>query len=152
MFIDAGCGVDGYHTDKTMTYQFGGKLPEEAARIHYKCVEIQDRIADMLRPGVIPSDVYRKILSSLSPDFLNNFMGYKNLKVKFLGHGIGLNIDEYPVIAEGFDEPFENGMFIAVEPKFGIANIGMVGIENTFMVSPSGGISITGTSKGLIPV
>lgn len=152
VFIDVGCGVDGYHTDKTMTYMFGGKLPEEVIEIHNKCVDIQDRIADMLKPGISPSFIYRKILNSLSPDFLQNFMGYKSLRVKFLGHGIGLNIDEYPVIAENFEEPLENGMFIAVEPKKGIADIGMVGIENTFLVTPEGGKCITGASKGLIQV
>jgi Xaa-Pro aminopeptidase len=91
-------------------------------------------------------------MSSITPDFMQNFMGFENTRVKFLGHGIGLAIDEYPVIADGFDEPLEDGMVIALEPKKGIRNIGMVGIENTFLVSPAGGISITGNSKGLIPV
>lgn len=152
VFIDVGCGVDGYHTDKTMTYVFGGKLLEDAVKIHYKCVEIQDRIADMLKPGMIPSEIYRTILNSLSPEFMQNFMGYKDHRVKFLGHGIGLNIDEYPVIAEGFDEPLESGMTIALEPKKGIAGVGMVGIENTFLVLPTGGKCITGVNKGLIQV
>lgn len=152
VFIDIGCGVDGYHTDKTMTYMFGGSLPPDAIKIHNKCVEIQDRVADMLKPGAIPADIYKTIMSSITPDFMQNFMGFENTRVKFLGHGIGLAIDEYPVIADGFDEPLEDGMVIALEPKKGIRNIGMVGIENTFLVSPAGGISITGNSKGLIPV
>lgn len=79
-------------------------------------------------------------------------MGYGQRKVKFLGHGIGLVVDELPVIAKGFDEPIEEGMAFAVEPKQGIENIGMVGIENTFLVTPNGGRSITGDNPGLIPV
>ncbi len=152
VFIDIGCGVDGYHTDKTMTYTFGGALPDSAAKIHNECVEIQDRIAGMLKPGAIPADIYKTIMGSLTPDFLQNFMGFDELKVKFLGHGIGLAIDEYPVIADGFFEPLQEGMVIALEPKKGIKNIGMVGIENTFLITPSGGISITGNSKGLLYV
>lgn len=152
VFLDIGCGVEGYHTDKTMTYRFGRPLPGEAIKAHKKCVEIQDQVADALRPGAIPSRIYTNIMESLAPDFLENFMGFGNRRVKFLGHGIGLVIDELPVIAEGFDEPLQEGMVFAVEPKKGIPDVGMVGIENTFVVTPGGGRSITGQSPGLIKV
>jgi len=152
VFIDIGCGVDGYHTDKTMTYMFGKSLQDEAIAIHYKCVDIQNRIAEMLKPGEIPSQIYNTIMNGLDGEFLKNFMGFGNRKVKFLGHGIGLVIDELPVIAEGFSDPLKEGMVFALEPKKGIENIGMVGIENTFLVSPEGGKCITGDNPGLIPV
>jgi len=152
VFVDTGCGVEGYHTDKTMTYMFGKSLPDEAIQIHLQCVEIQNKIAAMLRPGAIPSVIYNEILNELSPQFLENFMGFRTRKVKFLGHGIGLTIDELPVIANGFDEPIREGMVFAVEPKKGIPHIGMVGIENTFVVTPHGGRNITGNHPGLLPV
>lgn len=152
VFIDIGCGVDGYHTDKTMTYVFGGHLPEEVIAGHNKCVDIQNEIASMLKPGNIPADIYRAIMDNLDAEFLNNFMGYGNRRVKFLGHGIGLVIDELPVIAEGFCEPLQEGMVFALEPKKGFKDIGMAGIENTFIVTPQGGRCITGNNPGLIPV
>ncbi len=152
VFVDTGCGVEGYHTDKTMTYMFGKTLPEEAIQIHLQCVEIQNRVAAMLKPGAIPSVIYNEIMNGLSPVFLENFMGFGTRKVKFLGHGIGLTIDELPVIANGFDEPIQEGMVFAVEPKKGIPHIGMVGIENTFIVTPQGGRNITGGHPGLLPV
>jgi len=152
VFVDTGCGVEGYHTDKTMTYMFGKSLPDEAIQIHLQCVEIQNKIAAMLRPGAIPSVIYNEILNELTPEFLENFMGFGTRKVKFLGHGIGLTIDELPVIANGFDEPILEGMVFAVEPKKGIPHIGMVGIENTFVVTPQGGRNITGNHPGLLKV
>ena len=152
VFVDTGCGVEGYHTDKTMTYMFGKSLPDEAIQIHLQCVEIQNKIAAMLRPGAIPSVIYNEILNELTPAFLENFMGFGTRKVKFLGHGIGLTIDELPVIANGFDEPIREGMVFAVEPKKGIPHIGMVGIENTFVVTPQGGRNITGDHPGLLKV
>lgn len=152
VFVDVGCGFEGYHTDKTMTYMYGQALPEDAIMAHQQCVAIQNRIAARLKPGAIPSQIYKDILESLSPEFLNNFMGFGSRRVKFLGHGIGLQIDEVPVIAEGFDEPLQEGMVLAIEPKTGIAGIGMVGIENTFLVTPDGGRCITGSSPGLISV
>ncbi|HOK51098.1 MAG TPA: M24 family metallopeptidase, partial [Bacteroidales bacterium] len=60
--------------------------------------------------------------------------------------------DEWPVIARGFDEPIEENMVFAVEPKKGIPDVGMVGIENTFVVTPSGGECITGNHPGLMLV
>ncbi|MDK2975162.1 MAG: Xaa-Pro dipeptidase [Methanofollis sp.] len=152
VFVDVGCGVRGYHTDKTMTYMFGARLPDAAVEAHRRCVEIQNRAAAMLRPGVAPSAIYETVMEELEPAFRENFMGFGTRQVKFLGHGIGLQIDETPVIARGFDEPLEEGMVIALEPKKGIAGVGMVGIENTFVVTPAGGRCLTGDHPGLLPV
>jgi Xaa-Pro dipeptidase len=150
--IDIGCGYKGYQTDKTQSYMFGRSIPDAAIREHERCVVIQDTMASMLKPGAIPSEIYRAIMADLEPAFLTNFMGYGNHKVKFLGHGIGLWIDETPVIAEGFDEPLEEGMVFALEPKKGIPDVGLVGIENTFVVTPQGGRSLTGKNRGLLEV
>ncbi|AKB49607.1 Xaa-Pro aminopeptidase [Methanosarcina barkeri str. Wiesmoor] len=150
VFIDIGCGVEGYNTDKTTTYMFGSSLPQYAIDAHNKCVEIQNEAASMLKPGAIPSEIYTTIMNKLDSEFLQNFMGFGNRKVKFIGHAVGLLIDETPVIAEGFDEPLQEGMVFALEPKKGIENIGMVGIENTFIVTAKGGECITGDNPGLI--
>ena len=152
VFIDAGCGYEGYNTDKTMTYMFEKSLPKYALEIHSKCVDIQNEIVAMLKPGAIPSEIYNEIMNNLDTEFLQNFMGYGDRRVNFLGHGIGLLIDEIPVIANGFNVPLKEGMALAIEPKKGIKNIGMVGIENTFLVTPKGGECITGNNPGLIPL
>ena len=152
VFVDCACGVQGYHTDKTMTYMFGRSIPDEAIEAHHQCVEVQDETAALLRPGVSPSEVYETIIAGLEPKFLENFMGFGDRRVLFLGHGVGLQVDEMPVIARGFDEPLEEGMVIALEPKKGVEGVGMVGTENTFVVTRGGGRSITGTNPGLIPV
>jgi Xaa-Pro aminopeptidase len=152
VFIDIGFGIEGYHTDKTGTYVFGQEPDDLIISEHKICLEIQDRLAEQLKPGAIPSELYGNIMNSLSPAFLKNFMGFGNRQAKFLGHGIGLVIDEIPVIAAGFDSPLEENMVIALEPKKGIENVGMVGIENTFIVTPRGGLCITGHNRGLIPV
>lgn len=150
--VDIGCGVEGYQTDKTLSYMFGRPIPDFAIRVHERCVAIQDQLASLLKPGAIPSEIYRTVMRDLDFTFLENFMGFGEHRVKFLGHGIGLWIDELPVIAEGFDEPLEEGMVFALEPKKGIAEIGLVGIENTFVVTPQGGRPLTGTSRGLLEV
>ncbi|WP_010663774.1 M24 family metallopeptidase [Marinilabilia salmonicolor] len=152
VFVDMGMGVNGYHSDKTMTYMFGKPLPEDVQNIHKQCVDIQHQVASMLKPGNIPENIYETIMDGLSPDFKENFMGFGDRYVKFLGHGIGLTVDELPVLAKGFKDPLEENMVFAVEPKKGIEGVGMVGIENTFVVTPDGGRCITGDHPGLIMV
>ena len=152
VFVDMGMGVNGYHSDKTMTYMFGQSLSEEVRKIHYQCVDIQNRVAELLKPGNIPENIYDTIMGGLSPEFQKNFMGYGDRRVKFLGHGIGLTVDELPVLAQKFTAPLEENMVFAVEPKKGIEGVGMVGIENTFVVTPEGGRCITGNNPGLILV
>ncbi|MGO8837929.1 MAG: M24 family metallopeptidase [Limisphaerales bacterium] len=152
VFVDVGCAVDGYHTDKTMVYMFGRALPDEAIAAHRRCVELERRLASLLKPGAMPSAIYADVMASLDLEFLKNFMGFGNRRANFLGHGVGLQIDEPPVIAEGFDEPLAGGMVLALEPKKGVPGVGMVGTENTYLVAPEGGRSLTGNSPGLILV
>jgi Xaa-Pro dipeptidase len=109
-------------------------------------------MASLLRPGEIPSRIYDTIMEGLPPEFCKNFMGFGDRHVRFLGHGVGLLVDELPLIARGFDDPLQERMVLALEPKKGIENVGMVGIENTFVVTPGGGRCITGEHPGLMPV
>jgi Xaa-Pro dipeptidase len=149
VFVDIGFAVDGYHTDKTMVYMFGRPLPDEVTAVHRRCVEIQHHLATLIRPGAIPAEIYTSVMEGLAPEFLRNFMGLGDRRANFLGHGVGLQIDEMPVLAEGFDEPLVSGMVLALEPKKGVPGVGMVGVEDTFVIGPDGGRSITGTSPGL---
>ncbi|MDY6848797.1 MAG: Xaa-Pro peptidase family protein [Thermodesulfobacteriota bacterium] len=152
VFVDIGCGVDGYHTDKTMTYVYKGELPPQAVAAHQRCVAIQNATAALLKPGAVPEEIYDTITRDLEAGFLDNFMGFGDRQARFLGHGIGLHIDEWPVIAKGFDEPLQENMVLAIEPKKGIAGIGMVGTENTFVVTPQGGRCLTGNHPGLLEI
>jgi len=152
VFIDNACMVGGYQTDKTMNYVFRGSIPRKAEEMHERCTGIMEEMASMLVPGAVPSMIYSSIMGKQEPDFLEHFMGHAKPKVRFLGHGVGLVVDEPPVIAMGFDEPLEEGMAIALEPKYAVTGMGLVGIENTYLVTPRGGKSITGNHPGLISV
>lgn len=152
VFVDIGCGYNGYHTDKTAIYAFGGHPGAEAQKQHDRCVAIQSEVASLMKPGVTPESIYRKVVERFDEQFLTNFMGFGNRRCKFLGHSIGLQIDETPVIADGFRQPICEGMVFALEPKKGIPDVGMVGTENTFLVTPDGGVSLTGDRFELMMV
>lgn len=152
VFVDIGFGIKGYHSDKTQVYIFGGKPNDEMLREHRSCIEIEKRTAALLTPGALPSDIYKTVMSELSDDFKRNFMGFGARRARFLGHGIGLQVDEIPVIAEGFNDPIEENMAIAVEPKKGIKDIGLVGVEDTYIVTNDGALCITGGGADIIEV
>lgn len=153
--IDVGFNHAGYMTDKTQVYWLGDKksIPVNALKAHNFCIDLQSQIAELLRPGALPSQIWDKCLSITEPsDWHEGFMGLGKNKVFFVGHGIGLAIDEYPVLASGFDTPLEEGMTLAVEPKIGLPGFGMVGVENTFEVTHEGGKCLTGENFDIITI
>ena len=153
VFVDVGFGMRGYHSDKTQVYFFGGEVPREFLQAHRFCIGIQKRLAEMLKPGEIPSKIYETVMASIPADHAEHFMGVNpNHRVKFLGHGVGLNIDDFPVIARGFDDPLEENMVLALEPKYAVAGIGMAGVEDTYLVGPCGGECLTGGGKDIIVI
>ena len=155
LVCDFGFVRSGYHTDKTQVYFAGPReaIPERAAAAHEFCIEVQAWVAGQLRPGSVPSQLAEHCFAwAERAGWTEGFMALGGNKVRFIGHGIGLAIDEYPVIAKGFDAPLEEGMLLAVEPKIGIPGFGMVGVENTFEVLPGGGRCVTGEAYDIICV
>jgi Xaa-Pro aminopeptidase len=151
VFVDVAFCLGAYFTDKTRVYLFDAAVPKELAEAQQFCLDILSKTAERLKPGEIPSQIYSDITAGLSEKEQNCFMGVDNRhRVKFLGHGVGLAIDEFPVIARGFDDPLEENMVIALEPKKGIPGAGMVGVEETFVVTPKGGRCITGGAQGIL--
>ncbi|MFA7165811.1 MAG: Xaa-Pro peptidase family protein [Desulfoplanes sp.] len=146
LIVDCGFCLDGYHSDKTQVYWSSkAHIPEYARKAQDFCLDIQMWIAERLRPGAIPSELFAACWKRAEKQgFMEEFMGLGKNKVQFIGHGIGLAIDEHPVIARGFDAPLEEGMTMALEPKIGISGLGMVGVENTFEITRNGGRCLSG--------
>lgn len=152
VFVDIGFGYGGYHSDRTQIYMYREKPDDELVRLHRRCLAIEQKAAAMLKPGVSASDIYRDTVLKEDSEFLQNFMGLGKDAVRFLGHGVGACIDEYPVLAPGFDIPLEKNMVLALEPKKSLPGIGIVGVEDTYIVTEAGGECITGGEKDIIVV
>jgi len=80
------------------------------------------------------------------------FMGHGEGKVKFIGHGFGLEIDEFPIITPEFSETLKEGMVIALEPKFVFPGLGVVGLEDDYLVTPSGLERLTLTDQTIMTI
>jgi Xaa-Pro aminopeptidase len=144
IFIDTGFGYQGYFTDKTRIFAFG-QPSHKAVEAHEVCLDIQEAVRHRLKPGAIPSQIFEDVYRTevVSRNFEEDFMGFGGNQVTFLGHGIGLVIDEFPAIATKVEFPLRKNMVIAVEPKKGLPGIGLVGVENTFLVTEQGGEKLT---------
>lgn len=153
IFIDTGASCNGYYTDKTRIFSLG-RLSQTAVDAHKTCLDIQEAVRVRLKPGALPSEIYQEVYEQevLPRDFGENFMGFGDNQVAFLGHGIGLVIDEFPAIAQKVRVPLKKNMVIAVEPKKGLAGIGLVGIENTYLVTDAGGEKLTPGDDDIIIV
>lgn len=155
LLLDIGFQVEGYHTDKTQAYFAGSKdsMSDDIRKAHDFCMEIQGWLCQNARPGATPNDLYLHCIEQAEKQgFAEGFMGLDENQVPFVGHGIGLTIDEFPPVAKGFDVPLEKGMVFAFEPKQGIRGVAMVGVENTFEITEDGCRCITGDSYEMVSV
>lgn len=138
-----------YQTDMTRVFSIG-KLPDRAYRVHRVALEIQARMERAAKPGVPCAELYRDALAMAGQEGLEDcFMG-THLQAKFVGHGVGLEINELPVLTTRSKDILQPGMTFAFEPKFVLAGIGAVGIENTFLVTDSGVEKMTLLDENII--
>lgn len=152
VLIDLVFGVSGYHVDMTRIF-CQGEPPQEAQDWQQRCEEIQQMIVERLRPGNTPAQIWDEVWSRVSElGWQENLMGFGDRAVRFWGHGVGLAVDEYPALARGFDEPLEAGMVLAVEPKKALEGIGVVGVENTWLVRDGAPEKLTDLADGIQPL
>ena len=135
--VDMGGNFYGYMGDMSRVFSIG-KLPEQAYAAHQTCLETQEEIVAMAKPGTVCEDMYNKAIEIVTKaGFADYFMGVEQ-KAKFIGHGIGLEINEMPVLAPRMKQELEPGMVFALEPKIVLPGIGPVGIENSWAVTTDG--------------
>lgn len=134
----------GYTADIARTFCLGDP-PDEIKRAHDFCREALQRIESLLTPGTPCGEVYAQVDKwAKQQGEPTGFMGYGENRVRFFGHGVGLEVDELPVLAAGFDAPLEVGNMIAVEPKAFHPALGPAGLENTYVIEENGARSLCG--------
>ena len=136
--VDVCGGYGGYIADGSRTYALG-PISAKMSETFAFTLEVNRWVEDALRPGRIPSEIYAEVMARVAKTpFAPYFMGTGENQVNFVAHGIGLELDEFPVVAPKFDEPLEVNTVFAVEPKIFYPGLGGVGVENTYVVQSSG--------------
>lgn len=137
VMVDVNGNYTGYMTDMTRTYAVQ-RLAENAIRAHQCSIDICHRLARDGRPGVKTKDLFETAENmAREAGLYDYFMGHRQ-KAGFVGHGVGIEINERPVIAPRSRDILTKGNVIAIEPKFVIPGTGAVGIENTYVVESGG--------------
>jgi Xaa-Pro aminopeptidase len=143
IFLDYTGIFNGYIVDMTRVFVLG-RLATELEEAFSVALRIQKYLADNLKPGAICEDLFLKAAAMAEEAGIGkNFMGAPGENARFVGHGVGLELDELPVLAQGFKSQLQSGQTVAIEPKFVFPGRGVVGIENTFAVSNKGGVKLT---------
>ncbi|MDR0394150.1 MAG: Xaa-Pro peptidase family protein [Tannerella sp.] len=151
VMVDMAGNYTDYLTDMTRVYSIG-TLPDAAYRAHQVSLEIQDAVEASAKPGTACADLYNLAYSIVEKAGLTAFfMGMKQ-QAKFVGHGIGLEINEPPVLTKRSKEVLEPNTAFALEPKFVIPQVGAVGIENSFLVTNEGIEKLTSFREEIIPL
>lgn len=135
ILVDFGICYHGYQVDQTRMYAIGS-MPDIFVRAYDACREIHDRVLDKIVEGYTSKELFeysRELGDKLG--YGDYYLGYKPHKVRFLGHGIGIELAEFPYIAATHTYPIEDGAVFAIEPKMVFPKKGCCGCENTIHYS-----------------
>ena len=149
VMVDCNGNYTGYMTDMTRVFSIG-KLTDLAYKAHECSIHICRVLEEQGKPGIEAKELYNKAVEISEASGLSDyFMGHKQ-KAGFVGHGIGIEINEGPVLAPRSKDVLESGNVIAIEPKFVIPGVGAVGIENSYVVSEDGLVRLTHAPEEII--
>ncbi len=149
VMVDMGGTFTAYMSDMTRVFSIGRVSPL-AYKAHQVALEIQSNIEALAKPGIATSDLYNRAIELVKKyELLPYFMGHSQ-QAGFIGHGIGIQINESPVLAPRSKDELKEGHIFALEPKFVIPGVGAVGIENSFAVHKTGIEKLTVLNEEII--
>jgi Xaa-Pro aminopeptidase len=147
--IDSVFPHNGYLVDQTRTFALG-ELHASLVEAYDAMVEIQTLVVEAAGPGVTGGELYDLAVErAAAMGYAEQFMGYGEGQVPFIGHGIGLELDELPLLARRVSMTLVPGMVFALEPKVVFPGVGAVGVENNWVVTEAGTERLTMTDDTL---
>lgn len=151
VMVDLNGNFTGYMTDMTRVFSLG-KIPQLAIEAHQCSIDICHAFMKKARPGTAAKDLYAMAEAMVRERSLERyFMGHRQ-HAGFVGHGIGIEVNELPVISPRSRDILQEGNTIALEPKFVIPEVGAVGVENTYLVTGDGAECLTVCPEEIVPL
>jgi len=151
IMFDMGGNFTGYMTDMSRVFAIG-HVPSEALRAHQVSMEIHQALSESGKPGKSGEALYDLAMDMVSAAGLSDYFMGLSQKARFVGHGVGLVVNELPVLGAKSRDVLEEGMCIAVEPKFVLPSIGAVGPEDTYIVRSWGMERITPGNQEIVVI
>jgi len=137
-FLVDSCGnMKGYHSDTTRTFICGRFDKVQGAKLD-NLLEVKKILLKKMKPGANLGALYDEVIELANElGIQDQFMGVGDNKVAFIGHGVGLELDELPIFySKGPD--LEKGNVLACEPKIITPGREVLGIEDTYAITTSG--------------
>lgn len=148
--VDAMAISNGYANDQTRNFCIGPPPARLAAAYHF-VRSVHARFKELARPGAITGKLYETVWEwAREAGWDKWFMGWSDPKISFVGHGLGIEVDEFPFIAEGQKMELQQGMVFAFEPKVIIPDEGIAGLENVYLVTNDGIESLNTATEELV--
>ena len=149
IMIDMAGNYTPYLSDMTRTFSVG-EISEEAHRAHQLSIDINNDIMQFAKEGVSCADVYERTMEMVIANKMEKYFMGTTQQAKFVGHGVGLEINEPPVFAPRSRGILQTNMAVALEPKFVLPGVGAVGIENTYFVTKTGLEKVTLCEENIV--
>ena len=147
ILIDLGFVYNGYHMDETRMFAMGS-MPQKPMDASMAAMEILDSILETARPGIPINTLFEiSVAKAKALGYAETYLGPPGYKVSFVGHGIGLDMVEQPIISPKNKTLLQPGMTLAIEPKINFINEFGVGIESVFTITETGCRVITRVPK-----
>ncbi|MDR2496911.1 MAG: Xaa-Pro peptidase family protein [Tannerellaceae bacterium] len=148
VMVDMAGNYTAYMTDMSRTFAVG-RLPQRACDMHRASIDIVQELEARLRPGAACSELYNAAAGMADKAGLSDyFMGVRQ-QAAFVGHGIGLHINELPVLSPRSKDELHPGCVIALEPKFVLPGVGALGIEDSYVITQAGAERLTTAEREL---
>jgi Xaa-Pro aminopeptidase len=138
IMIDMGSVFNGYHMDETRMFAIDA-LPGKAARACEAAIAIHNAVISQCRPGTSAGTLFEHAADVAAElGYADQFLGPPGHKVRFIGHGIGLELIEPPIIAKGKPDILQPGMTLALEPKMVFEGEFSAGVESVIHITSNG--------------
>jgi Xaa-Pro aminopeptidase len=150
VLVDYVFAYQGYLADHARIFSLG-PLPETLQRHHRLMLDLSALIRQAAKPFVPAGEIWDMAVAfARRHGVADRFMGADDGRIRFVGHGVGLELDEFPFLAKGQTQPLQAGMTLALEPKLVIPDKGVVGVENTLVVTEEGLVPLTRFEEDII--
>lgn len=142
IWVDLGCRLDGYCSDIARTFAFG-QPSKKIQQIYNAILEGENAALEYIRPGVTAKDVYEQTIRAVQRAGLPQY--YKS----HVGHGIGLETYDPPLLSAGDQTVIEAGMVLDIEPPYYEIGLGAIHVEDTFVVTEAGARLLTSIDRSM---
>lgn len=138
VWMDCGMAYKGYFADVGRTTVVG-KATEKQRRLCDAVLRMHKNAAGIMRPGVRAGDIYEEMRRTAVEAGYGDYFKPGG----FVGHNIGVTLDDYPLIKPDEPTPLEKNMVMNIDPKLFVPGVGGARVEDSYLITEDGAKRLT---------